>query len=73
VLESLATDIGLNNAEFRVALESHAYSDRVETLLRHAYRDLGITGVPFFLIGARSLTGLQSRETLARAIDEAAG
>ncbi len=72
VLESLAAEIGLDPAEFRSALTEHRYSDRVQRLLRHACDEMRITGVPFFVIGRRQLTGLQSREALEMAIDEAA-
>jgi predicted DsbA family dithiol-disulfide isomerase len=71
VLARLASEAGLDAGEFRLALETHRYGGRVEELLRHAYQELQITGVPAFLIGSRLLTGLQSRETLVAAIAEA--
>ena len=42
----------------------------MEKLLRHGYRNIGITGVPFFVIGGRALQGFQSKEALADAMDE---
>jgi predicted DsbA family dithiol-disulfide isomerase len=39
--------------------------------LRHAYEEVGVTGVPLFVIGDRALTGLQDRETLEAVIEEA--
>jgi hypothetical protein len=36
---------------------------------RHAYEEIGVTGVAKFVIGERVLTGLQDRETLEAVID----
>ena len=69
VLTHLASEIQLPEIQFREALESGQYSQRVETLLKHAYGEMRITGVPFFVIGGRSLTGLQTPDTLAAAIE----
>lgn len=71
VLAQLASEIALDAIAFRQALDSREYSSRVEKLLRHAHEEVGITGVPFFVIGGRMLTGVQSKEALASAIDEA--
>lgn len=71
VLARLASEIGLPEDEFRRALESHEYAGRVEELLRHAHQEMAITGVPLFVIGDQELAGLQSKETLQAAIDEA--
>ena len=71
VLTELAAEIGLPVDEFRKALDSHQYADRVENLLHHAHHEMEITGVPLFVIGNRTLTGLQSRDALADAIDDA--
>jgi predicted DsbA family dithiol-disulfide isomerase len=70
VLSRLASEIGLDTNAFRRALESREYASRVEKLLRHG-RELGITGVPLFVIGGQMLSGLQSKEALATAIDRA--
>ena len=72
VLSQLAEEAGLDAVEFRRALDTREYSTRVEDLLRHAYQEMRIEGVPMFVIGKRIFTGLQSAETLRRAIDEAA-
>lgn len=71
VLARLAGEIGLPADEFRQALDHRKHSSRVEKLLRHAYEEMNITGVPLFVIGRRMLPGLQSSEALAAAIDEA--
>lgn len=72
VLAQLASEAGLDADEFRRALTNAEYSSRVEELLRHAYDKMHIEGVPLFIIGGQVLTGLQSKEALARAIDHAA-
>ena len=71
VLTQLAAEIGLPADEFRQALDSRRYASRVEKLLRHAQDEMGITGVPLFLIGDQTLIGLQSRDALADAIEQA--
>lgn len=73
VLAELAREAGLPEQEFRQALADGAYSGRVEDLLRHAYHELKITGVPYFLIGGQAFTGVQSKETLEQAIEQAGG
>lgn len=37
--------------------------------LRHAYEEAGVTGVPMFVIGDQTLTGLQDKETLEAVIE----
>ena len=71
VLAQLAAEVGLPADDFGRSLESHEYADRVEKLLRHAQSEMGVTGVPMFVIGDETLVGLQSEEALAAAIDEA--
>lgn len=73
VLTKLAGEIGLDEAEFREALESRKYREAHQTALRHAVEAMGITAVPTFVIGDRTLSGVQPKEVLERAIDEAAG
>jgi predicted DsbA family dithiol-disulfide isomerase len=38
--------------------------------LRHAYEEVGVTGVPMYVIGSQVLTGLQDPETLEAVIEE---
>jgi predicted DsbA family dithiol-disulfide isomerase len=71
VLTKLAGEIGLDEAEFREALASPKYRQAHQAALRHA-EEMGITAVPTFIIGNRVLTGVQSREALENAIEEAA-
>jgi predicted DsbA family dithiol-disulfide isomerase len=73
VLTNLAGEIGLDRTEFAEALRSRKYRDTHRQALRHAYHEAGISGVPAFFIGESRLEGLQSKETLERAIEEAVG
>lgn len=71
VLTELARDVGLDADAFRVALEARTYREVHQAALRHAVEEMGITAVPTFVIGPRVFVGLQSKETLERAIAEA--
>ncbi len=68
VLTKLAAEIGLEQKEFKQALEIRRYKEAYQQALRHAYVDLNITSVPTFMIGKYILPGLLSRETLEQAI-----
>jgi predicted DsbA family dithiol-disulfide isomerase len=70
VLTKLASKVGLDEQEFEEALRSRKYREAHQQALRHAYEEVGVTGVPMFVIGGQVLTDLQDRETLERAIDE---
>lgn len=70
VLTRLAGEVGLDQQQFRQALVSRKYREVHRQTLRHAYDEVGVTGVPMFLIGEQVLTGLQSKETLEQVIDE---
>lgn len=72
VLAQLAGEAGLDTAAFAASLDQRQYAARVGELLRQAYQELRITGVPYFVIGTQALTGLQTREALEEAIDLAA-
>jgi predicted DsbA family dithiol-disulfide isomerase len=71
VLANLAGEVGLAEPEFGEALRARTYRDAHRRAIRHAYEEAGVTGVPTFVIGDRVLTGLQDRETLETAINEA--
>jgi predicted DsbA family dithiol-disulfide isomerase len=71
VLTKLAGEAGLDEKEFEEALRSRKYREAHQQALRHAYEEAGVTGVPMFVIGEQVLTGLQDRETLEAAIEEA--
>jgi predicted DsbA family dithiol-disulfide isomerase len=71
VLTKLAGEVGLDEKEFEEALRTRKYREAHQNALRHAYDEAGVSGVPMFVIGGRVLTGLQNRETLEAAIEEA--
>jgi predicted DsbA family dithiol-disulfide isomerase len=70
VLTKLAGEVGLDEQEFEDALRSRKYREAHRRALRHAYEEVGVTGVPMFVIGGQVLTGLQGRDTLEAVIDE---
>ena len=70
VLTHIARNVGLDAKLFQQALQNRTYTAQVEKLLRHASEDIGVTGVPLFLVGGRQLRGLQSAENLKAAIDQ---
>jgi predicted DsbA family dithiol-disulfide isomerase len=76
-LVRLATDVGLDGEAARAVLFGEAFADAVRADERTAAQ-LGIRGVPFFVVGGRyALSGAQPaaelRAAMARAWDEAAG
>jgi len=71
VLATLAESAGLHRDAFEKALRDHVYADRVTELLRHAYDEMRIEGVPFFAIGDQRLSRVQSAAALERAIRSA--
>jgi predicted DsbA family dithiol-disulfide isomerase len=73
VLTKLAGEVGLDRKEFGEALRTRTYREAHRQALRHAYQEAGISGVPAFFIGQNRLEGLQGKETLEEAIDEAMG
>jgi predicted DsbA family dithiol-disulfide isomerase len=70
VLTKLAGEVGLDEKEFEEALRSRKYREAHRRALRHAYEEAGVTGVPMFVIGGQTLTGLQDKETLEAVIEE---
>lgn len=70
VLTSLAGEVGLDEGGFEEALRTRRYLEAHRRTLRHACDEVGVNGVPMFVIGDRLLTGLQDRETLEAVIDE---
>jgi predicted DsbA family dithiol-disulfide isomerase len=70
VLTRLAGEVGLDRQEFAEALRARKCREAHRQALRHAYEEAGVTGVPMFVIGELTLTGLQDRETLEAAIEE---
>ena len=69
-LVTLAKEAGLDEAEVRDALEHDAYADAVTADIREA-RSLGVSGVPFFVIGRYGVSGAQSADVFAEALSTA--
>ena len=70
VLTRIAGRVGLDENEFREALEQRKYKDVHRRLQRHAYEDMGIQAVPTFIIGTRRLAGLYPVEALEQVIKD---
>lgn len=70
VLTDLAGEVGLDERGFEEALRTRRYREAHRRALRHAYEEVGVSGVPLFVIGDRMLSGVQDRETLEAVIDE---
>lgn len=71
VVARLAADAGLDAEEVRALFASDAYADEVRADEREA-RELGITGVPFFVLaGKYAVSGAQPSELLLRALEQA--
>ncbi len=70
-LVELAAEAGLPRQEAQEVLDGSMYADAVERDVTGA-RTLGISGVPFFVIGGRyGVSGAQSPEVLASALQRA--
>jgi protein-disulfide isomerase len=68
-LEQYATQLGLDLATFRDALDRRRYRAAVDADARLA-ADLGISGTPSFVINGRKLVGAQPVDAFAKVIDE---
>ena len=72
VLVGAASDVGLDPEQTREMLASDADVERVESAA-NAAKDAGIDGVPTFILGGvAAVTGAQSPEVLANAIEQIA-
>jgi predicted DsbA family dithiol-disulfide isomerase len=69
-LVTVAKEAGLEETEVRDALERDAYADAVTADIREA-RSLGVSGVPFFVIGRYGVSGAQSADVFAEALSTA--
>jgi predicted DsbA family dithiol-disulfide isomerase len=68
VLTKLAGEIGLDEKEYRLALDTRRYKDSHQKALKHAYEEANITSVPTFTIGETKVAGIHSKETLEQLI-----
>jgi predicted DsbA family dithiol-disulfide isomerase len=64
-LVEIAEKVGLDAAEARQVLETRRFRDAVDADWRRSW-ELGITGVPTYIIGGFKLTGAQPYEELER-------
>lgn len=62
VLTKLAGEIGLDEKEYRTALENRTYREEHQKALQHAYNEADITAVPTFIIGDTVVAGIRSKE-----------
>jgi predicted DsbA family dithiol-disulfide isomerase len=69
-LVALAHEAGLDRDDARDVLERDALVDAVATDVRDA-RSLGVSGVPFFVIGRYGVSGAQAREVFGEALARA--
>ena len=71
VLARLAGDVGLDTAEAKAILEDRKFEAEVTGDIQDA-RELGITGVPFFVIDRKyGISGAQPADLLLRALRQA--
>jgi predicted DsbA family dithiol-disulfide isomerase len=70
VLTKLAGEVGLDEREFRQALETRRYKEAHQQALRHATQELGIQAVPTFIIGNKMVRGLLREEDMRRLIKQ---
>lgn len=70
VLVRLATEIGLDEEQVRATLSSDSFAREVRADQAQA-REIGIQGVPFFVLGGRyAVSGAQPVELLLRALQQ---
>lgn len=68
VLTMLAGEVGLDQDEYRHALETRKYKEAHQQALYHAYNEVDITAVPTFIVGDRVVPWMRSKEALEQII-----
>jgi predicted DsbA family dithiol-disulfide isomerase len=68
-LIEVANQVGLNEGEFRNALNNRRYQNEVLKDHQEA-QSLGITGIPCFVSGDKGVMGVQSYESLVKLMDQ---
>lgn len=68
-LVDIAKRIGLDEEEFRQALEMRSYQEEVLEDHREA-EQLGITGIPCFVSGNKGIMGAQTYESLLQLVEQ---
>lgn len=69
VLAGLAPEAGLDAEEVRAALTNRTFADHTMRMLMHATGEMGVMGVPLFVIGDRRMSGVQPAERIRAAIE----
>ncbi|TWT13158.1 DsbA family protein [Planomicrobium sp. CPCC 101079] len=69
-LTRLAGEVGLDEKEYREALESRKYKEAHQQALKQAYEEANVTAVPTFVIGETSLAGIYPKEKIEQVIEE---
>ncbi|MGG3504543.1 DsbA family protein [Paenibacillus lautus] len=64
VLTSLAAELGLDEMEFKQALETRRYQEALQKALHHAYYESGVRAVPTYIIGNQVLQGFHRTNTI---------
>jgi predicted DsbA family dithiol-disulfide isomerase len=70
ILTQLVGEIGLDENEYRAALETRKYKETHQQALQHSFKEAGITAVPTFVIGDTKVAGIRSKEMLEQIIDD---
>lgn len=70
VLTSLAGEAGLDEKEYREALENRKYKETHQKALQHAYEEASVQAVPTIVIGETILQGAYPREMIEKVIAE---
>ncbi|AJY75377.1 DsbA family oxidoreductase [Paenibacillus beijingensis] len=68
ILTRLAGEIGLDEAEFRQALQAGTYRDAQREALQHAFEEARITAVPTFIIGEERLQGAAGKDVFEQVL-----
>jgi predicted DsbA family dithiol-disulfide isomerase len=71
VLTKAAEEIGLDGEEFRHSLETRKYKEKHEQAIKHAFEEVQITAVPTIIIGNQVLRGMQTKDRIEKAIEDA--
>lgn len=70
VLTKLAGEVGLDEAQFRAALEARTYQEAHQQALHHAYNEAKIQVVPTVVIGNHVLEGVRNKEAFEQILNE---
>lgn len=70
ILMKLAVEVGLDETEYREAIESRKYKEAHQHALEDAYERADITAVPTFIIGETKIAGIHPKETIEEIIEE---